>query len=311
MSTFFAYNNILVGNGNRVLGIPDDPHNPLHLRPFTVRFKFGNLDYDPMVDYGGDYAPTHGYPTWQEWWGRNFHTWDWPYVYRKDVISWTRVSENPNIWDYTCLSDDWNHLLGGQYFSYLNPNNTSYPEYITPCGTYEILGANTTGVTDMNSLFENGAYTYLPLFDTSAVTTIDDAFRQTQITTIPEYDFTNVISAVSPFYNTSTLRTLPKLNMPNCTVFSPCIYCTNLQYIPEIVLPSTITSCEGAFRECYNVQYGILDAYNYLSSLTITGYPEYQRTGYRATFYLCGRDSATGSAELAQVPADWKGNPNS
>lgn len=292
MSTFFAYNNILVGNGNSVLGIPDDPYNPLHLRPLTARFKFSNLDYDPMVDYGGDYAPTHGYPTWQSWWGGDCY--------------WTRVSYNPNVWDITINNTVWHYRLGSNVFSYLSPEQSSYPVYITPSGSYELLGANTTGVTSMSGLFENGAYTYLPLFDTSAVTTIDEMFRQTQVTTIEEYDFTNVESMVNTFYNTRTLRTLPKLNMPKCTVFRPFRYCTNLQYIPEIVLPSTITACEQAFADCYSVQYGIVDAYNYLSSLTIIGYPQHGRNGHDSTFYACGRDSTTGAAELARIPADWK-----
>lgn len=44
---------------------------------------------------------------------------------------------------------------------------------------------------------------------------------------------------------------------------------------------------------------GITEMYNYLSArTTLTSHPQ--------TFRNCGSNTQTGSAELAQIPSDWK-----
>lgn len=95
----------------------------------------------------------------------------------------------------------------------------------------EVLGANTTGVTNMESLFDEcESLTNVPLFDTSNV--------------------------------------------------------TNMNY---------------AFSTCYKVQSGALALYQQMSSQATPP------SSHITTFYLCGRDTTTGAAELAQIPYSWGG----
>ena len=59
------------------------------------------------------------------------------------------------------------------------------------------------------------------------------------------------------------------------------------------------TTVNFTFNGCAKVETGILDTYNYLSSLPGI-------TNHRATFNSCGTGTVTGAAELAQIPSDWK-----
>ena len=88
------------------------------------------------------------------------------------------------------------------------------------------------------------------------------------------------------------------------TVYFPNFnYCNKLKKIPKLYY-SDLDVCANvnvreAFYRCENVEEGILDMYNYLNGLNNT-------TNHSATFYKCGINTVTGSAELAQVPDDWK-----
>lgn len=63
---------------------------------------------------------------------------------------------------------------------------------------------------------------------------------------------------------------------------------------------SSLVNVNSMFYECTNVEGGILDLYNQMS--TQTNPPIY----HVGTFYECGVNTQTGTAELAQVPSDWK-----
>ena len=118
----------------------------------------------------------------------------------------------------------------------------------------EVLGANTTGITNMNSMFEFcGALTNVPLFDTSNVTRMTGMFKHcSSLTSIPLFDTSSVTIMSYMFYN------------------------------------------------CINVESGALELYKQASSHTT---PPSEHT---QVFYNCGSNTQTGSAELAQIPDDWK-----
>jgi len=70
-----------------------------------------------------------------------------------------QVSSSPNVWDLTYENSDWNRLLS------------------VDREVLEVLGANTTNVTDMNYLFTNCSSLYsVPLFDTRNVTNMSHMF---------------------------------------------------------------------------------------------------------------------------------------
>jgi hypothetical protein len=63
---------------------------------------------------------------------------------------------------------------------------------------------------------------------------------------------------------------------------------------------TNLTNATGMFGYCNWVETGIIDTYNVLSA-KLTG-----SSGHAGTFRNCGSSTTTGSAELAQIPSDWK-----
>lgn len=61
-----------------------------------------------------------------------------------------------------------------------------------------------------------------------------------------------------------------------------------------------LTDVTNAFYQCYYIEGGALDLYNQMSSQTN---PPSSHSG---CFNSCGRNTVSGSAELAQIPAGWK-----
>lgn len=118
----------------------------------------------------------------------------------------------------------------------------------------EVLGANTTGITDMSyMLFGCTSITAVPLFDTSSVTNMYMMF-----------DMCSSLTSI-PLFNTSSV--------------------TNMGYM---------------FYYCSNVQSGALALYQQASSQTTPP------SNHDRTFGNCGSSTTTGTAELAQIPSDWK-----
>lgn len=74
--------------------------------------------------------------------------------------------------------------------------------------------------------------------------------------------------------------------------------CTSLEAIPSLRAMEWI-QCSFTFYGCRSVRSGIIAAYEALAPLV----GEYQ---HRSTFQDCGVDTATGSAELEQIPDSWK-----
>lgn len=72
----------------------------------------------------------------------------------------------------------------------------------------EVLGANTTGITDTSIMFDEcTSLTSVPLFDTSSVTTMRTMFYGcTSLTSIPLFDTSNVDNMDSMFYNCSNVQ---------------------------------------------------------------------------------------------------------
>lgn len=138
MSTvIYTFNGKYGKFGNGVLGKVSsgpapDPYNPLGLPSFTMRFEFYGTDaeLDPST-----------------------------------VISngtWTHVSGS--VWDWTYENTSWASAL-----SYWDPNYQA-TRTLAQIYRFNVLGANTTGVTNMSNLFNNHKYiTTIALFDTSSV----------------------------------------------------------------------------------------------------------------------------------------------
>lgn len=170
-----------------------------------------------------------------------------------------QVSSSPNVWDLTFVNNDWTDLL--------------YNSDVT-----EVLGANTTGVTNMRSMFA-GCFSLLtvPLFNTSNVTNMTGMFFvNTSLQTLPLFDTSKVTQMANMCYQCNSLKSIPLFNT------------------------SQVLNMEFAFSGCILVETGALALYQQASSQT--NIPEQH---YR-TFHDCGAITITGAAELSQIPSDWK-----
>lgn len=81
------------------------------------------------------------------------------------------------------------------------------------------------------------------------------------------------------------------------SMFDGCIQLTSIPLFDT----SSVTDMRNCFRGCYNVQSGALALYQQASTQTT---PPSQ---YADCFYICGKDTQTGAAELAQIPQSWGG----
>ena len=124
----------------------------------------------------------------------------------------------------------------------------------------EVLGANTSNITDMSYTFSScTALTNVALFDTSNVT--------------------NMLGMFDMYYasGTAALASVPLFDT------------------------SKVTNMISMFYKCINVQSGALALYQQASS---QANPPAQ---YTNAFGLCGSNTVTGAAELAQIPSSWGG----
>lgn len=147
-------------------------------------------------------------------------------------------------------------------------------EYFYP----QNIGSNTNGLQYLGEMFDScGNLKYLPTINTTNVTNWTQfAWGCGSVTSVPNYD----MSAAQSIYG--------------------MLMGTAITEIPDFNFTSAMQGCSHAFRNCYNVQTGILRAYNKLSQYVAND-------DHEDTFLSCGSNTVTGAAELAQIPSDWGG----
>lgn len=173
------------------------------------------------------------------------------------------VDANNNVWDIYNSSNVWSNLF--------DENGKEHT-------LLEVLGANTSNVTNMSDMFWwCSSLTTVSLFDTSNVTDMMYMFmRCSALTHVPLFDTSNVIKLQGMLGE-----------------------CTSLTLIPLFDVTKA-TNMNSMFYNCVNVESGALALYQQASSKAIqVMYKQY-------CFYRCGYNTATGNAERAQIPDDWK-----
>jgi surface protein len=220
-----------------------------------------------------------------------------------------RVSSSPNIWDLTYQNPDWTRLLDNQdeLIGVLGANTssvTNMSSLFLGCFELETVPVfNTGAVTNMSSMFYNcRALTTVPLYNTSAVTKMRYMFNLCHgLTSIPLFDTSSVTDMESMFMECDSLTTLPLLDTSSVTNMScMCDYCTALTSIPLFDVSSVI-DCSFAFESTPYVESGALALYQRLSQY------EYRLADYSDCFSNCGSSTVSGAAELAQIPSSWGG----
>ena len=165
----------------------------------------------------------------------------------------------------------------------------------------ECLGGNTSHVTNMGSLFTGTSIVRTAIFDTRLVTIGQAMFDYAEaLTEVPAFNFASLTNAQSMFASCTSLVTVPVFNTPLLEECNGMFYgCTSLKAVPQLVTPN-VTNVMTMFGNCPNVESGALSMYQYFNSFGS------QITNHYRAFYWCGKDTVTGSAELAQIPDGWK-----
>ena len=149
------------------------------------------------------------------------------------------VDSTNNIWDLTYENTDWSNLLN---FSW--PNNEKL---------VEVLGANSTGVTNMSAMFNECYYiaSSMPLFDTSSVTDMSRTFSNcSRVTSFPSYNTSNVTNMSYTFYKCKAMTAAPMLDTSKVTDMSYAFAsCTTLTNVP-LFNTSSVTNMLSMFFEC-------------------------------------------------------------
>lgn len=225
----------------------------------------------------------------------------------------TQTLVHDNIWDIYKAGTDWSYLFNERFAS-------------EETNLIAVLGANTTGVTEMSGMFYNcAALTSVALFDTSDNEWMFNMFYGCSLlTTVPLFNTSNVLSMASTFTGCSSLTSVPLFDTSNVggmsSMFSGCtsltsvplfdtsnvndfrymLYkCSRLKNIP-LFDTSKVTNMNSMCEECRNVESGALALYQQAS--TQANPPRY----HQYTFKYCGENTTTGWAELSQIPYDWK-----
>lgn len=268
----YTINNKLMMNSNgKLIGV--DPYNPLNLPQGTIRVRTN--DGQPPVN--GHY------------------------------VSATLVEGTTDVYDVYKSGDDLSlfleysynvvDVLGG------NTNNiTNMSMMFSHCGSLSSVSLfDTSNVSNMSDMFQTcSSLSSVPLFNTRNVTNISDMFWDcNSLTTLPLFDTSNVTDTTFMFYKCKSLTSAPLLDTSKVlNMYGMFLRCDSLTAIPLFDV-SNVTNMANAFYGCYNVQSGALDLYREASS-------QPNVTGHYETFKNCGINTETGSAELAQIPSDWK-----
>ena len=283
-----AHSNSILTRSGYALRPRLDP-NPLRLSPYTAMFQFLDLSYDPR-EHGSHYDPFYG-------------THDW-----KPGSTWTQVSSNPNLWTYHRESNDWSLEFDDSNGVFL--------------GRVRLLGANTTGITDMRRMFDGDKMDSIVLFDTSAVTDLRSTFEGTgtmepvhqyplenpYMYWSPNFDLSEAVRLDNMFYACDLVET-PRVVAPKATSASGMFqafdgpsadYPMTLEVINDMELP-VVDDVSYMFYGQRRVKSGALALYRKLSTQA------HVPANHESCFRYCGSMTPTGLAELQQIPTSWGG----
>ena len=196
----------------------------------------------------------------------------------------TLVSGTSDVYDVYKSGTDFNQLLQGSK------------------NVVEVLGANTTGVTSMDSMFGTcPSLTSVSLFDTSSVQTMQNMFNGcTALTSVPLFNTSSVKAMTYMFYRCSSLTSVPLFNTYSVEFMDGMFRaCSSLTSVP-LFNTFSVAWMDSMFLDCTKVQSGALALYQQAS--TQANPPSKHGQAFRN----CGSDTTTGAAELAQIPDDWK-----
>ena len=195
-----------------------------------------------------------------------------------------------NVWDWTRSGADWSA-------SFTNAFKASDNDV-------EIIAAgDTSAVTNMSTLLSScSSLKKVCKFYTSNVTNFTEMFYTcTGLTELPLFDLSSATNINSFLRGCSNLKIIPAFNTPKVTNFVAAF--RNCNEVTNIPLFDTgkATSVSQLFFNCTKVEGGALALYTQMSTQATPP------STVSDCFKNCGKDTTTGAAELAQIPASWGG----
>lgn len=227
---------------------------------------------------------------------------DWSYLFWNDhkynytvveVIYWDIsgvTSLDTAFWNCVNLTD----------VAYTDTSSvTNFHAAFGRCGSLtSIPFFNTKNATNLSYFLDGTGLNEIPFFDTHNVMYMNNAFSGTRITSAHEYDLSSATSVQSLFHSCPNLVDVPDYDIPLATNTEYMFWgCTSLKDIPDLNIPR-VYYCTRMFIDCNNVETGMLRIYNKLKTTAGSYHSE--------CFRNCGINTTAGSAELAQIPDDWK-----
>jgi surface protein len=202
--------------------------------------------------------------------------------------STTLVSADENIWDITRI-----------VYNLWDFRNL----FLRTDELIEVLGANTTGVTLMDGMFNDcHNLSVVNLFDTRSCTTMEYMFCDcTSLTSVPLFDTSSVTNMYGTFHFCTSLASLPLFDTHLVEDMTGMLgLCESLRYIP-LFNTESVRNVQDAFQYCENVESGALALYQQMSNQDVPP------VIFGAAFHKCGNNTTTGLAELQQIPESWGG----
>lgn len=173
-----------------------------------------------------------------------------------------------------------------------------------------------TNVSASNMMFMNCfSLDYAKLLNTSSLVNPQGMFAKcSALKYAPDFDFTSIrrfdgVFAGRVSTGTDTrypdvemcLEYVPDYNMKNVSSIANMLdNNTKIKTLPNLTFTTALKNANNAFVNCYNVENNILDTYNKMNVLSAT------ITAHSHTFTDCGSNTSAGSAQLEQIPANWK-----
>ena len=279
----------------------------------TLRFKFYNAGYDPT---GDSELPSN--------------------------IAWTRVTASPNVWDCTLQTSPparfnfyGNKLVNageyeivggnlegvtGMYNTFVGCNGLKKVNYLklvqdplygigngfNMC--FDSCEGLTEAMIDFGDLTAGARSTFFDCHNLETVTVKNTSQVQdfhgtfmscSSLIESPEMNTSAATGMGSMLDGCSSLETVPLYDTHNVTDFGFMLSaCTSLKRIPLFDTISA-TDVEGMCQLTYSSEGGQLALYNQMKNNS-------NIQQHDMCFDQCGRNSASGAAETAQIPDDWK-----
>lgn len=313
----------------------------------TIRFEFGDTDYDPTVAGVGSTG------TWTKRDDYDANVWDW----YKNTSAMNRVFGSDTDGVDGAFNDIENNPVTIRCTGPMTGVINMYGMFQRCTGLYSVKhfdtsSVSTSGIAYMFSRCTN--CTHYPTLDLSHCNNISYLFHYNEhlvhapnlimpsdsefsatylfcycylLESVPLYNLSQCTNLTEAFYCCYRLASLPAFNTQKVTTFSSALRDTSITEMPDWDYSKT-TSIAYFMYGCYNVTRlrpilnntaltNVNGAFEYCSAVEQGLYDCYASllnintiTDHKATFIHCGARTETGKADIQRVHLDWGGRQN-